>query len=170
MESRTQWLEAKDTKKNPRPRTALSRTDPLEAKNTNSSALQKKRSLQKFFRRSPEKNVFQKMFRAFHKILTIQKIVLSSSLGQANFRGLEASRATKCVLEHSTSSSENCFEFLFTKFVACLKATSRDNYRKVSYQRTELGRRRNDVDRQPRFIYPKDGGRFDAPKIHVFTF
>ena len=26
------------------------------------------------------------------------------------------------------------------------------------------------LDRQPRrFIYPKDGGRFDAPKIHVFT-
>ena len=26
------------------------------------------------------------------------------------------------------------------------------------------------VDRQPRrFIYPKDGGRFDAPKMHVFT-
>ena len=25
-------------------------------------------------------------------------------------------------------------------------------------------------DRQPRrFIYPKDGGRFDAPKMHVFT-
>ena len=26
------------------------------------------------------------------------------------------------------------------------------------------------LDQQPRrFIYPKDGGRFDAPKIHVFT-
>ena len=26
------------------------------------------------------------------------------------------------------------------------------------------------IDRQPRrFIYPKDGGRFDAPKMHVFT-
>ena len=26
------------------------------------------------------------------------------------------------------------------------------------------------IDRQPRrFIYPKDGGRFDAPKIHVFA-
>ena len=26
------------------------------------------------------------------------------------------------------------------------------------------------LDRQPkRFIYPEDGGRFDAPKIHVFT-
>ena len=52
----------------------------------------KKRSSQKFFKRSPQKNVFQKIFQALHKILTIQKIVLSSSRGQANFRGLEASR------------------------------------------------------------------------------
>ena len=39
-----------------------------------------------------KKNVFQKIFQALHKILTIQKIVLSSSRGQANFRGLVASR------------------------------------------------------------------------------
>ena len=52
----------------------------------------KKRSLQKFFKRSPQKNVFYKTFHALHKILTIQKIVLSSSRGQANFRGLEVSR------------------------------------------------------------------------------
>ena len=52
----------------------------------------KKRSSQKFFKRSPLKNVFQKIFQALHKILTFQKIVLSSSRGQANFRGLEASR------------------------------------------------------------------------------
>ena len=32
----------------------------------------KKRSLQKFFKRSPLKNVFQKIFQALHKILTIQ--------------------------------------------------------------------------------------------------
>ena len=107
-------------KKNPRPRprTAFPRTDTLEAKDRNArgqgqgprtqsaSALQKKRSSQKFFRRSPKKkrssqkffkrsplkNVFQKIFQALHKILTFQKIVLSSSRGQANFRGLEASR------------------------------------------------------------------------------
>ena len=36
----------------------------------------KKRSSQKLFRRSPQKNVFQKIFQAPHKILTIQKIVL----------------------------------------------------------------------------------------------
>ena len=62
-------------------------------KDTSASALQKKRrSSQKFFKRSPQKNAFQKIFQALHKILTIQKIVLSSSRGQANFRGLEASR------------------------------------------------------------------------------
>ena len=52
----------------------------------------KKRSSQKFFRRPPQKNVFQENFQALLRILTIQKIVLSSSQGQANFRGLEASR------------------------------------------------------------------------------
>ena len=99
-------LEAKDTKKceakvkdclsedrhsrgqgqecsRPRPRT----------KDTSASALRKKkRSSEKFFRRSPQKNVFQNIFQALHKILTNQKIVLSSSRGQANFRGLEAPR------------------------------------------------------------------------------
>ena len=85
----------------PRPRT----------KDTSASALQKKkkkkRSSQKFFKRSPLKNVFQTIFQALHKILTFQKIVLSSSRGQANFRGLEASRprprTSNCVLEDSTS-------------------------------------------------------------------
>ena len=52
----------------------------------------KKRSSQKFFKRTPLKNVFQKIFQPLHKILTFQKIVLSSSRGQANFRGLEVSR------------------------------------------------------------------------------
>ena len=68
----------------------------------------KKRSSQKFFGQSPQKNVFQKIFQPLHKILTIQKILLSSSRGQANFRGLEASRprprTSKCVLEDSTSA------------------------------------------------------------------
>ena len=104
-------LEAK-TQKNPRPRTAFPRTEPLEAKDRNARGQghkrkcspkkkrssqkffrrspKKKRSSQKFFRQSPQKNVFQKIIQALHKILTIQKIVLSSSRGQANFRGLEA--------------------------------------------------------------------------------
>ena len=102
------------------------RTGMLKAKDTSASALQKKkkglhknflgdlkkkekkRSSQKFFKRFPQKNVFQKIFQALHKILTIQKIVLSSSREQANFRGLEASRprprTSKCVLEDSTSA------------------------------------------------------------------
>ena len=81
----------------------------------------KKRSSQKFFKRSPLKNVFQKIFQALHKILTFQKIVLSSSRGQANFRGLEASRPrtsksvledvleAKDVLEDSTSDNFSLF-------------------------------------------------------------
>ena len=80
------------------------------------SKKKKKRSSQKFFKRSPRKNVFQNIFQPLHKILTFQKLVLSSSRGQANFRGLEASRprprtwpsrprprTSKCVLEDSTS-------------------------------------------------------------------
>ena len=65
----------------------------------------KKRSSQKFFKRSPRKNAFQRIFQPLHKILTFQKILLSSSRGQANFRGLEASRprTSKSVLEDSTS-------------------------------------------------------------------
>ena len=115
-------LEAKDTKKiqgqgQPFRGQTLSRprTGKLEAKDTSASALQKKkkRSSQKFFKRSPRKNVYQKIFQALHKILTFQKIVLSSSRGQANFRGLEASRpkprTSKCVLEDSTSDSYNMY-------------------------------------------------------------
>ena len=141
-------------KKNPRPRTAFPWTDTLEAKDRNARGQGprtqaqvlskiKKRFSQKFFRRSPKKknfvfkrspqnNVFQKMFQALHKILTIQKIVLSSSRGQANFRGLEASRPrprtwpsrprprtsksvledvleAKDVLEDSTSGKHNAY-------------------------------------------------------------
>ena len=84
---------AKDTKKYPKPR-----TDTLEAKDRNARgqgqgprtqakvlSKKKERFSQKFFKRSPRKNVFQKIFQALHKILTIQKIVLSSSREQANF-------------------------------------------------------------------------------------
>ena len=67
----------------------------------------KKRSSEKIFTRSPEKNVFQKIFQALYKLLTTQEIVLSSNQGQGNFRGLEASRprpkTSKCVLEDSNS-------------------------------------------------------------------
>ena len=103
----------------PRPRT----------KDTSASALQKKKGLHKIFsgdlKKKKKKKVFTKIFQAIsikkrfpkffqalHKILTIQKIVLSSNRGHATFRGLEASRprprtwpsrprptTSKCVLE-----------------------------------------------------------------------
>ena len=68
----------------------------------------RKRSSKIFFRRFPlEKDnkglrKFSARFLALsNKISPVQKIVLSSSRGQGNFRGLEASRprTSKCVLE-----------------------------------------------------------------------
>ena len=72
----------------------------------------KKKVFTKIFQAISTKKRFPKIFQALHKILTFQKIVLSSSRGQANFRGLEASRprprtwplrprprTSKCVLE-----------------------------------------------------------------------
>ena len=64
--------------------------------------------IKKFFRRSPivekKKHVckFSARFLAFsNKISSVQKIVLSWSRGQGNFRGLEASRprTSKCILK-----------------------------------------------------------------------
>ena len=101
----------------PRPRTKDTSASALQKKKKKKkvfrrSQKKKKRSSQKFFKRSPRKNVFQKIFQALHKILTIKKLVLSSSRGQANFRGLEASRprprTSKCVLEDSTSGRNRC--------------------------------------------------------------
>ena len=115
----------------PRPRT----------KDTSASALQKKRSSQKFFRRSPKnkkkrssqkffkrsplKNVFQTIFQVLHKILTIQKIVLSSSRGQTNFRGLEASRprTSKCVLEDVLEAKDVLEDSTSVKRLSNLRAT-----------------------------------------------
>ena len=61
-------------------------------KDTGASVLKKKVFKIFFFWRSPEKNVFQKFFLAMYQILTIQKLVLSSSRRQGSFRGNEASR------------------------------------------------------------------------------
>ena len=74
-----------------RPRTGMLEAKAKEQGHKRKCSPKKKRSSQKFFKRSPQKNVFQKIFQPLHKILTIQKILLSSR-GQANFRGLEASR------------------------------------------------------------------------------
>ena len=59
-------------------------------KDTSARVLSKKKVFTKIFQAISTKNVFQNIFQELHKILTIQKIVLSSSRGQANFRGLEA--------------------------------------------------------------------------------
>ena len=96
-----------------RPRTGMLEAKAKDQGHKRKCSPKKKRSSQKFFKRSPQKNVFQKIFQALHKILTIQKILLSSSRGHVNFRGLEASRPrprtsksvleAKYVLEGSTS-------------------------------------------------------------------
>ena len=55
-----------------------------------SGDLQKKKEkvFTKIFQAITTKKRFPKIFQAIHKILTIQKILLSSSRGQANFRRL----------------------------------------------------------------------------------
>ena len=110
------------------------RTNPLEAKDQGHrrKCSPKKKGLQKsFFRRSQKirssKNFFwrslleetkKRSFQTFPKVSGVfqrnfngSKIMLSSSRGQGNFRGLEASRprprASKCVLEDSTSGHEH---------------------------------------------------------------
>ena len=52
----------------------------------------KRKVFKKIFQAISKKTVQKKIFQPIYKILTIQKLVLSSSRGQANFRGLEASR------------------------------------------------------------------------------
>ena len=75
----------------------------------------KKKGLKKFFSvdLKKKKTIWKNIFQPIYKILTIQKIVLSSSRGQGNFRELEASRprsrTRKCVLEDSTSAIEPLF-------------------------------------------------------------
>ena len=106
-------------KKNSRPRPIFPRTDTLEAKDKNARRQgqgprtqaqvlsKKKKSSRKHFRRSPQKDIFQNIFQARHRILTIQKIVLSSSRGQANFRGLEA-KAKDLTFEAKTKDFKMC--------------------------------------------------------------
>ena len=64
----------------------------VKAKDTSASVLKKKKVFTKIFQAISTKKRFPKIFQALREILTIQKIVLSSSRRQANFRGLEASR------------------------------------------------------------------------------
>ena len=123
----------------PRPRTDL--LEAKDQGHRRKCSQKKRRSSNFFFRRSQKKvfkNFFQakKVFKKFlsgdlylrkpkkrslqifHKVAGVfqrnfngSKIVLSSSRGQGNFRGLEASRprTSKCVLEDFTSDENNCF-------------------------------------------------------------
>ena len=135
VESRTQGSRPR-TQKNPRPRprTDFPRTDTLEAKDRNARG-QGPRTQAQVLSKKKKKKVFtkifqaiQKNFQALHKILTIQKIVLSSSRGQANFRGLEASRprprTSKCVLEAKDvledSISDGHEPFITVPYASCV--------------------------------------------------
>ena len=139
MESRTQGSRPRTQKiSRPRPRTdPLEAKDQGHRRKCS----QKKRSSNFFFRRSQKKvfknffhakkvfkkflsgdlylrkpkkrslQIFRKVSGVFQRNFNGSKIVLSSSRGQGNFRGLEASRprTSKCVLEDSTSDENNCF-------------------------------------------------------------
>ena len=135
VETRTQGSRVKPrTQKNPRPRprTALPWTYTLEAKDRNvrgqgqgprtqTQVFSKKIIFQNFFSGDLKKRrVQKKLFQPIYKILPIQKILLSSSWGQGNFRGLvtlesrprtrsSRPKTSKCVLEDvfEDSTSEN---------------------------------------------------------------
>ena len=129
-------LEAKDTKKfRGQGQTLLRpRTEMLEAKAKDQGhrhkCSPKKKVLKKFFQAISKKRSSKKLFflgdfhlkktkkglRKFstrflplsNKILTVQKIVLSSSRGQGNFRGLEASRPRQRTLNLSSRPKPSC--------------------------------------------------------------
>ena len=96
-----------------RPRTKDTDASVLQKQKKRSSKIyfRPKRSSKKFFSgdlylRKPKKRslqIFRKVSGVFQQNFNSSKIVLSSSKGQANFRGLEASRprpmTSKCVLE-----------------------------------------------------------------------
>ena len=114
VESRTQGSRPR-TQKISRPR-----TDPLEAKDQEhrrKCSQKKKKVFKKFFSggfylRNPKKRslqIFRKVSGVFQRNFNGLKIMLSSSRGQGNFRGLEAlrprPRTSICVLEDSTSAN-----------------------------------------------------------------
>ena len=96
----------------PRPRT----------KDTSASALQKKkkRSSQKFFRRSPQKNVFQKIFQPLHRIYSA---VLEPRTGQfSRTWGLEA-KAKDLTFEAEAKDFKICprgLHLWYLCFFSCL--------------------------------------------------
>ena len=58
----------------------------------NFSGVLQKKVFKNFFQATFKKKVFKKFFQAIYRMFAIQKILLSSSRGQGDFRGLEASR------------------------------------------------------------------------------
>ena len=99
---------------------------------------QKKRSSKIFFRRKKFKKIFfrrslleetkKRSLKIFHKVSGVfqqnfnrSKIVLSSSRGQGNFRGLEASRTSKCVLEAKDVVKDSTSDFNIQKILLIFK-------------------------------------------------
>ena len=94
----------------------------ISKKRSSKIFFRRKRSSKNFFRRSSLEEtkkrslqIFRTVSGVFQQNFNCSKIVLSSSRGQGNFRGLEASRprTSTCVLEDSTSA---CYVFLFYSF------------------------------------------------------
>ena len=80
----------------------------------------------RFFWWSPKKKVIKKFFQAICKMLTIQKIVLSSSRGQGDFWELEAKDfkfvlEAKNVLENSTYNKYRIEMFVGLKSYSVIK-------------------------------------------------
>ena len=135
MESRTRGSRPR-TQKNSKAKDRSSRGQRHRSKCSPKKSLQKlfsgEKGLQKFFSgdlhlRKTKKGLrkFSTRFLAFsNNISTVQKIVLSLSQGQGDFRGLEASRprTLRCVLEDSTFDS-NPISYLARFFWKKISAT-----------------------------------------------
>ena len=115
VESRTQGSRPRPrTQKNPRPRTAFPRTDPLKAKDRNARGQgprtqvqvlsKKKRSSQKFFRRYPKKKVFTKIFQ---EISRKKRLLKNFSSAPQNFNNSKNS----AVLEPRTGQFSRTWGF-----------------------------------------------------------
>ena len=120
----------------PRPRTKDTDASVLEKKKVFKNFFQAKNVLKKFFfRRSLLEEtkkrsllIFRKVSGVFHRNFNGSKIVLFSSRGQGNFRGLDASRprTLKCVLEYvleakdvlEDSTSDTGYYFMWNETVA----------------------------------------------------
>ena len=120
MRPRRGMLEAKDQEHRRKcsPKKILNFSRDLKKEKTvflNFSRDLKKKTKKKSFRRSPKEEnkkdlrKFSARFLAFaNKILTIQKIELSSNRGKGNFRGLEASRPRRNTLPLRPRTSKMC--------------------------------------------------------------